>query len=368
MIIDKSKIVAKYINNKETLLKIITNSKPNKETNTGFWLFDECIKKDSVYSKINEGPWYIKYIVYLYENKPIALRSFSEDYYTKYESDKKLKEQFKNYVRLFDFQVDSKYKGNRIQQYAWNHLKEIEQKKGFEGFTLMCYEESLQQKYKNDGFHGNQRFMWKSFNESYNIMRNKKALYESIMLAIAKEVKKALNEDNTQIETTFIDIEINFVNKLLEFIMAYYNALKHLDETDPKWKENFNDKKITKTIFVSLQNLYNDTCEYAKIIKKYCKDNNKNINNYKFLNNVNEGIQVNNLDTYENVKYQLSNIVKLINIIKKLYDDHKYEEIINTKLLEKIINVYYEEYKTIYNVFYKFCDDIQQSKLLSIHH
>ena len=103
MTIDKSKIVAKYINNKETLLKIIANSKPNKETNTGFWLFDECIKKDIVYSKINEGPWYIKYIVYLYENKPIALRSFSEDYYAKYESDKKLKEQFKNYVRLFDF-------------------------------------------------------------------------------------------------------------------------------------------------------------------------------------------------------------------------------------------------------------------------
>ena len=41
----------------------------------------------------------------------------------------------------------------------------------------MCYEESLQQKYKKDGFHGNQRFMWKSFNESYNIMRNKKALF-----------------------------------------------------------------------------------------------------------------------------------------------------------------------------------------------
>ena len=58
----------------------------------------------------------------------------------------------------------------------------------------MCYEESLQQKYKNDGFHGNQRFMWKSFNESYNIMRNKKALYESIMTAIAKEVKRAINE------------------------------------------------------------------------------------------------------------------------------------------------------------------------------
>ena len=38
----------------------------------------------------------------------------------------------------------------------------------------MCYEESLQQKYKKDGFHGNQRFMWKPFNESYNIMRNKK--------------------------------------------------------------------------------------------------------------------------------------------------------------------------------------------------
>lgn len=243
MIIDKSKIVAKYINNKETLLKIISNSKPNKETNTGFWLFDECIKKDSVYSKINEGPWYIKYIVYLYENKPIALRSFSEDYYTKYESDKKLKEQFKNYVRLFDFQVDSKYKGNRIQQYAWNHLKEIEQKKGFEGFTLMCYEESLQQKYKNDGFHGNQRFMWKSFNESYNIMRNKKALYESIMIGIAKEVKRAINEqtyDDAILEKYGLEyifaINENGISNIFE------KFKKPLQNTLNKIKNKFGDK------------------------------------------------------------------------------------------------------------------------------
>ena len=193
---------------------------------------------------------------------------------------------------------------------------------------------------------------------------NKKALYESIMTAVAKEVKKALNENTIQ-SAEFIDVEICFVNKLLEFIMAYYNALKHLMETESKWKENFNEK-IVKTIYNNLQNFYNDTHTYAKIIKKYCKDNNKNINNYKFLNNVNEGIYVNNLDTYENVKQQLSNIVKLIDMIKKLYNDNKDKQIINKELLEKIINVYYEEYKTLYNVFYKFCDVIQQYKFNKI--
>jgi hypothetical protein len=45
-------------------------------------------------------------------------------------------------------------------------------------------------------------------------------------------------------------------------------------------------------------------------------------------------------------------------MIKKLYNDNKDKQIINKELLEKIINVYYEEYKTLYNVFYKFCDAI----------
>lgn len=157
--IDKEQIKAKFIVDYNELLKIIKNSNPNKENNTGFWLFDECIKKDKNYLNIDDKPFYIQYIVYFYENTPIAMRSFSTKYYIHYNHDEK----FKKFVHLFDFQVDSKYKGNNLQEYAWNHLENIVKKHGYEGFTLMCYEKSLKNKYLKNGFTGDEYLMWKKF-------------------------------------------------------------------------------------------------------------------------------------------------------------------------------------------------------------
>lgn len=150
MIIDKNKIKLNYIKSSEELQEIINNSNPDKDNNTGFWLFKESLDKDfHTYAEtINKAPWYIQYICYYYNNKPIALMAFSLKYYSTYQKISK----YKKFVKIIDFQVDSNYAGNNIQNWAYENFSKLLKSKGFKGLAQVAYGNKQYQKYLKDGF------------------------------------------------------------------------------------------------------------------------------------------------------------------------------------------------------------------------
>jgi len=166
-IINKSKLKTREITDPNELLKIIEDSVPDKETGHGFWLFDESIKKDeNAYLGIKQPPFYLHYILYTYNGEPVALNAFSTQYYKKYDLTEETRE-YVDYIKLIDFQVDSRFRGNNIQKYCIDKMENIAKRYGYKGFTLMCYEPSLKEKYKRDGFldsDNDENLMYKDFN------------------------------------------------------------------------------------------------------------------------------------------------------------------------------------------------------------
>jgi len=159
--IDKSQIKAVKLKNIVQLARIVKNSEPDKSTDTGFWLFDESLKKDyRAYGNIGKAPFYIQYIAYLYDGQVIALRAYSTEYYDKVYPEEK---QFNGYVRYIDFQVDSEYKGNNLQVFCNEWLEKQLESEGYKGVTLTCYTESLYEKYLSNGYVGTRELMWRTF-------------------------------------------------------------------------------------------------------------------------------------------------------------------------------------------------------------
>lgn len=140
------------ISKEAKLRQIISSSKPNKAENKGFWLFDEAIKKDNNYKKINSGDWHIKYVAAYGKNNGkneiCGLISFSFIYW-KEEDKKELKA---NPIHIFDIQTLSTFKGNNLLKQYFDKLTEIAKANKFDALTLKCYESSLNNVYKNYGF------------------------------------------------------------------------------------------------------------------------------------------------------------------------------------------------------------------------
>ena len=84
---------------------------------------------------------------------------------------------------------------------------------------------------------------------------NKKALYESIMTSVAKEVKKTLNEDSLLVED---DIDIRKIGYLMGVLLL--NADKYIIINDDKNNNIFNN-------FINI--LRNGSDDDAKMIFKY---------------------------------------------------------------------------------------------------
>ena len=66
------------IKSKSELLNLLKEYDSDEKKKTGFWLFDESIKKDpKSYAEVNGGNWNIKYVEVKYQGETVGLISYS---------------------------------------------------------------------------------------------------------------------------------------------------------------------------------------------------------------------------------------------------------------------------------------------------
>ena len=69
------------IKSKSELLNLLKEYNSDEKKKTGFWLFDESIKKDpKSYAEVNGGNWNIQYVEVKYQGETVGLISYSCDY------------------------------------------------------------------------------------------------------------------------------------------------------------------------------------------------------------------------------------------------------------------------------------------------
>ena len=92
---------------------------------------------------------------------------------------------------------------------------------------------------------------------------NKKALYESIMTSVAKEVKKALNESNLD--------RISLINKIKEMSeKLYQNGIEHVDfNGEILVRPNdcvlrYDEEPLKEPLHISYLNTYSSSIEYVE--------------------------------------------------------------------------------------------------------
>lgn len=152
---DISKLDFSNVSNKSELIKILKASKPDKDNNTGFWLFSEALEKDErAYGNINKEPWFINYIkceaTYKKDNKNNKNICGLISYSFKYWEDNDDKPVDGNIMHIFDVQTLSTFKG-LLSKY-FEKIEEVAKSNKCKGLTLKCYEKTLANVYKKYGF------------------------------------------------------------------------------------------------------------------------------------------------------------------------------------------------------------------------
>lgn len=133
------------INSKSKLLKLLKDQNSDENKKTGFWLFDEAIKKDpEIYAEVNGGLYKIKYIKVKYKNETVGLISYSADY-KNYENEDILPT-----LHIFDMQTLEGYKG--FLKYYFNRIETIAKKNKKKTITLRTYKDGLIKVYEKYGF------------------------------------------------------------------------------------------------------------------------------------------------------------------------------------------------------------------------
>ncbi len=127
------------------LLKKHRDSKhKNKKENTGFWLFDEAIKKDpESYAEVNGGDWKIKYTEVKYKDETVGLISYSCDY-------KNYENEYTSTLHICDIQTLLGYKG--FLKYYFKYIETIAKNNKKKIITLRTYKKSLINVYEKYGF------------------------------------------------------------------------------------------------------------------------------------------------------------------------------------------------------------------------
>lgn len=136
------------IKSKSELLNLLEkyhDPETDKTKNTGFWLFEEAIKKDpKSYAEVNGGNWKIKYTEVKYKGETVGLISYSCDY-----------KQYKNKdilpsLHICDIQTLAGHKG--FLKYYFKYIETIAKNNTKKTITLRPYEDWLIEKYENYGF------------------------------------------------------------------------------------------------------------------------------------------------------------------------------------------------------------------------
>ena len=107
--IDESQIDYIEIKSKSELINLLKNYNSDFDKKTGFWLFDEAIKKDpKSYAEVNGGSWNIKYVEVRYQGETVGLISYSCDY-KNYENEDILPT-----LHIFDIQTSHQLMENNL--------------------------------------------------------------------------------------------------------------------------------------------------------------------------------------------------------------------------------------------------------------
>ena len=133
------------IKSKSELLNLLKEYDSNEKKKTGFWLFDEAIKKDpKMYAEVNGGNFNIKYVEVKYQDETVGLISYSCDY-KNYENEDILPT-----LHIFDIQTLEGRKG--FLKYYFNYIKTIAKNNKKKTITLRTYDDGLIKVYKKYGF------------------------------------------------------------------------------------------------------------------------------------------------------------------------------------------------------------------------
>lgn len=133
------------IKSKSELLNLLKEQNSDEKKKTGFWLFDEAIKKDpESYANVNGGNWKIKYVEVKYKDETVGLISYSFDY-KNYENEDILPT-----LHIFDIQTLEGHKG--FLKYYFKYIETIAKNNKKKTITLRTYEDGLIKVYKKYGF------------------------------------------------------------------------------------------------------------------------------------------------------------------------------------------------------------------------
>lgn len=133
------------IKSKSELLNFLKEYNSDEKKRTGFWLFDEAIKKDpKSYAEVNGGNWKIKYTAVKYKGETVGLISYSCDY-KNYENEDMLPS-----LHICDIQTLEGHKG--FLKYYFKYIENIAENNKKQIITLRTYEKSLTDVYEKYGF------------------------------------------------------------------------------------------------------------------------------------------------------------------------------------------------------------------------
>jgi hypothetical protein len=133
------------IKSKSELFNLLKEHNSDEKKKTGFWLFDEAIKKDpKSYAEVNGGNWNIKYVEVKYQGETVGLISYSCDY-KNYDNEDLLPT-----LHICDIQTLEGHKG--FLKYYFKYIETIAKNNTKKTITLRTYEKSLANVYKKYGF------------------------------------------------------------------------------------------------------------------------------------------------------------------------------------------------------------------------
>lgn len=163
--IDESQIDYIEIKSKSELINLLKKYNSDFDKKTGFWLFDEYIKKDpEAYSEVNGGKWNIKYVKVNYKGETVGLQAYSCDY-----------NQYKNKdilptIHMCGGQTLAGYNG--FLKYYFSYIENIARCNKKKTLTLRTYEKGLIKVYEKYGYeisHSEDNLMTKKCNEYYTV-------------------------------------------------------------------------------------------------------------------------------------------------------------------------------------------------------
>ena len=166
---DKNNVMPQQIESPDILQKVIdkTGPKSTNKTKKGFYVFQQLLKEDSNFKKINKAPYFPNYVVFMDpgsednpDQKPnfYGMLGFSVKYWkvvSKKGKDEKIKEaasKLINYMNIFAVQTDPKYAKEGLFDIYLESMKKAVKELKMTGITIKYEDEALAEVFAKYGF------------------------------------------------------------------------------------------------------------------------------------------------------------------------------------------------------------------------